>query len=74
MGWGWRHELQVQMDIFHRHLPDAVEGKKNSDIINTDSMIIQEGIASQLRVLRVNEFFHRQIPIKMHRLGCSLMT
>lgn len=63
------------MDIFHRRLPGAVEGKKKiPDIINIDSMIIQEGIASQLRVLRVDEFFPRQITIKMHRLGCSLMT
>lgn len=47
---------------------------KNPDIINIDSMVIQEGIASQLRVLRVDEVFQRQITIKMHRLGCSLST
>lgn len=29
MEWGWRRELQVRMDIFHRHLPDAVEAKKS---------------------------------------------
>lgn len=35
------------MDIFHRHLPDAVKGKKKKpDIINIDLMIIQERIAS----------------------------
>lgn len=47
------------MDIFHRHLPDATEVKKTPDIININSIIIQEGIASQLRVLRVDEFFQR---------------
>lgn len=62
MEWGWRHELQVQMDIFCRHLPDAVEAKKIPDIININLMIIQEGIASQLQVLRVDEVF--KAPLK----------
>lgn len=52
------------MDIFHRHLPDAVEAKKIPDIINIDLMTIQEGIASQLQVLCVDEFFRDKSPLK----------
>lgn len=65
MGWGRRRELQVQIDIFHRHLPDAVkEKKKKPDIINIDLMIIQEGIASLVWALCVDRFFKDKSPLK----------
>lgn len=52
------------MDIFHRHLPDAVQAKKIPDIININLMIIQEGIASQLQVLHVDEVFKAKSSLK----------
>lgn len=53
------------MDIFHRHLPVAVEAKKKiPDIININLMIIQESIASQLQALCVDEVFKDKSPLK----------
>lgn len=64
MGWGRKGELQVQMDIFHRHLPDAVKENNKPDIINIDLMIIQEGIATLLWALYVDKLFKDKSPLK----------